>query len=48
MILEFHSLDSFLAFATNKNDLDNNEPTLTNNEWLEINSPFKNVSFLCH
>ena len=39
--LEMESQHSFISFA--KQSQTNEEPTLTGNDWFEINSPRKNV-----
>jgi hypothetical protein len=41
--LEMSSSNSFIAFGIDKPEDESSQPTLTINDWMEINSPKKNV-----
>ena len=43
--LDLKSSNSFAAFGAKIFENELTEPTLTDNDWIEINSPNKNVSF---
>ncbi len=42
--LEMSSSNSFIVFGIDKPEDESSQPTLTINDWMEINSPKKNVS----
>jgi len=42
--LEMSSSNSFIVFGIDKPEDETSQPTLTTNDWMEINSPKKNVS----
>jgi hypothetical protein len=41
--LEMSSSNSFIVFGIDKPEDESSQPTLTINDWMEINSPKKNV-----
>ncbi len=41
--LEMSSSNSFIVFGIDKPEDETSQPTLTINDWMEINSPKKNV-----